>query len=64
LWSADDVAQAEQSWDASLARRYHDRLYKEYCIADLRQYAANRYAMRWRVEGEVFSGKGQFRTRG
>lgn len=48
------------SWEAKLAKRYYDKLFKEYCIADLSKYAKNRIAMRWRVEREVIAGKGQF----
>lgn len=44
----------------NLAKKYYDKLFKEYCIADLSQYDKNQIAMRWRVEREVFSGKGQF----
>lgn len=60
LWSERELGEAEQNWDAKLAKRYYDKLFKEYCIVDLSQYARNLCAMRWRVEREVFSGKGQF----
>uniref|UniRef100_A0A7E4WDT9 SAC3_GANP domain-containing protein n=1 Tax=Panagrellus redivivus TaxID=6233 RepID=A0A7E4WDT9_PANRE len=60
LWDADDITEAERSWDAKLAKRYYDKLFKEYCIADLSQYQKNRVAMRWRIEREVKAGKGQF----
>ncbi|VDK31401.1 unnamed protein product [Gongylonema pulchrum] len=61
LWDDDELAKAaEKSWEARLAKRYYDKLFKEYCIADLSQYKKNRIAMRWRIEGEVKSGKGQF----
>lgn len=33
---------AEKSWEARLAKRYYDKLFKEYCIADLSQYRKNR----------------------
>jgi protein FRA10AC1 len=60
LWSDSDLTDAEQSWEAGLAKRYYEKLFKEYCIVDLSQYKRNLYAMRWRTEAEVFAGKGQF----
>ncbi|VDK79436.1 unnamed protein product [Litomosoides sigmodontis] len=61
LWDEDELIKAaEKSWEARLAKRYYDKLFKEYCIADLSQYKKNRIAMRWRTEREVRSGKGQF----
>uniref|UniRef100_A0A914HI56 Protein FRA10AC1 n=1 Tax=Globodera rostochiensis TaxID=31243 RepID=A0A914HI56_GLORO len=60
LWSENELSEAEQSWEARLAKRYYDKLFKEYCIVDLSRYVKNVYAMRWRVEPELFSGKGQF----
>ncbi|MCP9263974.1 Cathepsin B-like cysteine proteinase 3 [Dirofilaria immitis] len=61
LWNDDELIKAaEKSWEARLAKRYYDKLFKEYCIADLSQYKKNRIAMRWRTEREVKSGKGQF----
>lgn len=43
-----------------LAKKYYDKLVKEYCIADLRLYRENKIGMRWRTETEVIEGKGQF----
>uniref|UniRef100_A0A0N5A8L9 Protein FRA10AC1 homolog n=1 Tax=Syphacia muris TaxID=451379 RepID=A0A0N5A8L9_9BILA len=61
LWDETELAEAaEKSWEARLAKRYYDKLFKEYCIADLSQYKKNRVALRWRIEKEVRSGKGQF----
>ncbi|KAL3995428.1 Folate-sensitive fragile site protein Fra10Ac1 family protein [Acanthocheilonema viteae] len=61
LWNDDELMKAaEKSWEARLAKRYYDKLFKEYCIADFSQYKKNRIAMRWRTEREVRSGKGQF----
>jgi protein FRA10AC1 len=51
---------AEDSWEARMARRYHAKLFKEYCIADLSRYKEQKIGMRWRVEKEVVVGKGQF----
>eukprot|EP00897_Mesotaenium_endlicherianum_P006991 jgi/Mesen1/631/ME000108S10783 len=48
------------SWEQRLARRYYDKLFKEYCIADMSRYKENKIGLRWRVEKEVLAGKGQF----
>ena len=29
---------AEASWEQRVAKQYYDRLYKEYCLADLKHY--------------------------
>ncbi|XP_053604833.1 protein FRA10AC1 homolog isoform X2 [Plodia interpunctella] len=57
LWEEDDVA---ETWEQQLAKRYYDKLFKEYCICDLTRYKDNKLALRWRVEKEVVMGKGQF----
>jgi len=57
LWNESDV---EESWEVQLAKRYYDKLFKEYCIIDLSRYKENQFGMRWRVEAEVVTGKGQF----
>lgn len=43
-----------------MAKKYYDKLFKEYCIADLTYYKENKIALRWRTEKEVVVGKGQF----
>ncbi|XP_032516613.2 protein FRA10AC1 homolog isoform X2 [Danaus plexippus] len=57
LWEEDDVA---DTWEKQLAKKYYDKLFKEYCICDLSMYKRNKVALRWRVESEVVLGKGQF----
>ncbi|CAH1119202.1 unnamed protein product [Phaedon cochleariae] len=57
LWEEDDET---DSWEQQFAKRYYDKLFKEYCIGDLSLYKENKIALRWRVEKEVVSGKGQF----
>ncbi|KDR23273.1 protein FRA10AC1 homolog isoform X3 [Zootermopsis nevadensis] len=57
LWDEDDVP---ESWEAKLAKKYYDKLFKEYCICDLSRYKENKIAMRWRTEQEVVNGTGQF----
>ncbi|KAI3384543.1 hypothetical protein SNEBB_003610 [Seison nebaliae] len=49
-----------RKWCRKLAKRYWNKLFKEYCICDLTQYKTNRIGMRWRTEKEVVNGKGQF----
>ncbi|MCO5582251.1 hypothetical protein L7F22_036143 [Adiantum nelumboides] len=48
------------SWEQRLAKRYYDKLFKEYCIADMARYKDGKIGMRWRAEKEVIAGKGQF----
>lgn len=48
------------SWEQRLVKRYYDKLFKEYCIADMTHYKSGKIGLRWRTEKEVTSGKGQF----
>ncbi|KAG9449407.1 hypothetical protein H6P81_009372 [Aristolochia fimbriata] len=48
------------SWEQRLVKRYYDKLFKEYCIADMSRYKSGKIGLRWRTEKEVISGKGQF----
>ncbi|XP_071546200.1 protein FRA10AC1 homolog [Panulirus ornatus] len=57
LW---DSKEAPDTWEKQLAKRYFDKLFKEYCICDLSHYKENKVGMRWRIEREVLEGKGQF----
>jgi len=43
-----------------LAKKYYDKLFKEYCICDLSHWEEKKIAMRWRIDKEVVSGKGKF----
>ncbi|KAL4640061.1 protein FRA10AC1 [Arapaima gigas] len=58
LWRDED--EEDMTWEKELAKKYYDKLFKEYCIADLRRYKENKFGFRWRIENEVISGKGQF----
>ena len=67
LWEEDDKAGHEwggptttQTWEQRLAKRYYDRLYREYALADMTRYREGAIGLRWRTESEVFDGKGQF----
>ncbi|KAM0827292.1 hypothetical protein ACQ4PT_068288 [Festuca glaucescens] len=57
LSDEDDV---DSTWGKRLVKRYYDKLFKEYCIADMSQYKKGKIGLRWRTEKEVISGKGQF----
>lgn len=57
LWDDEDQT---DTWEKRVARKYYDKLFKEYCIADLKRYKENKIALRWRIEKEVIDGKGQF----
>jgi len=48
------------SWDACFAKRYYDRLFKEYVICSLKGYKRGEVGFRWRTKAEVISGRGQF----
>ncbi|XP_024983054.1 protein FRA10AC1 [Cynara cardunculus var. scolymus] len=50
----------DSSWEQRLVKRYYDKLFKEYCIADMSHYKTGKIGLRWRTEKEVVSGKGQF----
>ncbi|XP_061563787.1 protein FRA10AC1 [Cololabis saira] len=58
LWRDED--EEDMTWEKDLAKKYYDKLFKEYCIADLSRYKENKFGFRWRTENEVVSGKGQF----
>ncbi|KAF4085321.1 hypothetical protein AMELA_G00117030 [Ameiurus melas] len=58
LWRDED--EEDMTWEKELAKKYYDKLFKEYCIADLSRYKENKFGFRWRIESEVISGKGQF----
>ncbi|XP_010440356.1 PREDICTED: protein FRA10AC1 homolog isoform X1 [Camelina sativa] len=48
------------SWEQRLVKKYYDKLFKEYCIADMSRYKTGKMGLRWRTEKEVMTGKGQF----
>ena len=39
VWDEDDVP---DSWEKRLAKKYYDKLFKEYCICDLTLYKQNK----------------------
>jgi len=36
-----------------MAVKYYDKLFKEYCIADMSHYKSGRIGLRWRTQSEV-----------
>lgn len=56
IWDDDEP----KTWEEKLAKKYFDKLFKEYAIADLTYYRDNKIALRWRIDKEVIAGKGQF----
>lgn len=63
LWEdeeGEEVDTKNLKWEQRIAKKYWDKLFKEYAITDLTQFKKNRIAFRWRTEKEVVEGKGQF----
>jgi len=56
----DRADNPREAWEKRLARRYDEKLYREYCIADFTRYREGQVGMRWRVEKEVVIGKGAY----
>uniref|UniRef100_A0A1I7U4S2 Protein FRA10AC1 homolog n=1 Tax=Caenorhabditis tropicalis TaxID=1561998 RepID=A0A1I7U4S2_9PELO len=57
VWDEEDTG--PDSWEKRMAKKYYEKLFKEYCIVDLSLYKNNKIGMRWRTENEVKEGKGQ-----
>lgn len=51
---------APGGWEVQLAQKYYRKLFREYAVADLSRYKEGKLGLRWRMEKEVVSGKGQF----
>jgi protein FRA10AC1 len=41
-----------------IAKKYYDKLFKEFAIIDLSRYKTGQIGMRWRTKEEVVNGKG------
>ncbi|QQP50054.1 Protein FRA10AC1like, partial [Caligus rogercresseyi] len=52
IWKESAEGQ-ELPWELALAKKYWERLFKEYAICDLSRYLKNQVAMRWRTQKEV-----------
>jgi protein FRA10AC1 len=55
-----DRSLVEVSWEVRMARKYYNKLFKEYALANLSRFKEGKVGLRWRTEKEVVSGKGQF----
>ncbi|KAH9510697.1 hypothetical protein DERF_009206 [Dermatophagoides farinae] len=60
IWPDEDLQSNQLTWGQRVAKKYYERLFKEYCIIDLSLFKQNKFGMRWRTEPEVIGGKGQF----
>ncbi|GJJ08349.1 hypothetical protein Clacol_002560 [Clathrus columnatus] len=56
---AEDDPQTSKSWDAQLAKKYEDNLFKEFAVCDLKHFKSGNIALRWRTEDEVLLGAGE-----
>ena len=61
LRTAADDRNLEGDWERRVAKKYYDKLFKEYAVADLTRYREHRVGLRWRTEREVLHAKGQLR---
>uniref|UniRef100_A0A672LC07 FRA10A associated CGG repeat 1 n=1 Tax=Sinocyclocheilus grahami TaxID=75366 RepID=A0A672LC07_SINGR len=43
LWREED--EEDMTWEKELAKKYYDKLFKEYCIADLSRYKENKVCL-------------------
>eukprot|EP00069_Balaena_mysticetus_P013723 bmy_08234T0 len=43
LWNEED--EMDMNWEKRLAKKYYDKLFKEYCVADLTRYKENKEAL-------------------
>ncbi|PRP89118.1 hypothetical protein PROFUN_01838 [Planoprotostelium fungivorum] len=50
----------DESWENRMAKRYWDKLFKEYCLADMTRYKEGKIGLRWRTQKEVVEGRGHF----
>ncbi|KAI8361289.1 folate-sensitive fragile site protein Fra10Ac1-domain-containing protein [Mortierella sp. GBAus27b] len=55
-----DEDDQDLTWEKRIAKKYYDKLFKEFALVDLKHFKDGRIAMRWRNEHELFRGKGQF----
>ena len=56
----DDEKESQMSWEDRLAKKYYDKLFKEYCLGDFSRYKTGVVGLRWRSKEECVDGKGQF----
>jgi hypothetical protein len=54
-----DRQQLNTSWEMRMARKFYNKLFKEFALVDLSRYQEGKMGLRWRTEAEVASGQGQ-----
>lgn len=59
IWH-DEADASTLVWEERVAKKYWERLFKEYAVADLSRFEHGQVGLRWRTEKEVVDGKGQF----
>jgi len=50
----------ETNWEKRMSKQYYEKLFKEYCLADMSRYKEGKFGFRWRTQKELFVGKGHF----
>lgn len=55
-----DFDEDDLTWGQRVAKKYYDKLFKEYALCELKYYKEGKIALRWRTEKEVIVGKGHF----
>ncbi|RKO91850.1 folate-sensitive fragile site protein Fra10Ac1, partial [Blyttiomyces helicus] len=54
-----DEDDSDTSWEARVAKKYYDKLFREYTLAEMSRFKEGRIAMRWRSQRELVDGKGE-----
>lgn len=54
IWNEEDLP---TTYEERLAKKYYDKLFREYAIVDLSRYKENKIGNRFRVEKVTFIGK-------
>lgn len=55
---AEGSSRENSTWQERMVQHYHQHLYKEYVLADLKFVEEEKLGLRWRTKQEVASGKG------
>jgi protein FRA10AC1 len=58
IQEGDEEEEDTMNWEKRVAKKYYDKLFKEYALVELKYYKEGRIALRWRTEREVIDGKG------
>ncbi|KAJ3305644.1 hypothetical protein HDV03_001289 [Kappamyces sp. JEL0829] len=51
---------SSNDWEDRVAKKYYDKLFKEYCLGDFSRYKTGAVGLRWRTKKECIEGKGHF----